>query len=55
MVEVTGILNRNANTKMAIAFFTEEAIRECICASLTAPTTVTMRDAGYVDLNVITG
>lgn len=54
-VEITGILNRKANTKMTIAFYTEGPLRECICANITAPTTVTLGDDVYTDLNVIIG
>lgn len=53
MVEITGILNRKANTKMTTAFYTEGPLRESICAKITAPTTVTMGDDVYAYLNVI--
>lgn len=55
MVEISGILNRKANIKMTIAFYTEGPWREYICANITAPTTVTMGDDVYADLNVIIG
>lgn len=55
VAEITGILNRKANTQMTFTFFTEGPLRECICANIIAPTTVTMGDDVYADFNVVIG